>query len=380
MSFKGQLGKAVAEANAAQSGTGQPAAGDTSVASTDLDSTSDVGTDLDNELVARAEESTSGDESLPVDAENTSEDSSEVPKDASPAGKTKEQANQKIPEREVITVTDEQGRRRRLEIDYSDRSKTKKAYELAAGARKWQAERDQAINENKQFKERQGSYGLLEKAWAERGEEGVVDLLAGRQGAYQEGLKKRMEREQFLKEASPEEVKALQDREANELSRKELEKLRKENEDFKKQVTEEREATELKAMESRVNPVFQKYRFAGRLGNETHEHRLDKMLWNDVLETLQPYEEQGIDITPELIEKEFATAARDIRQLIGKQADKKAARAVEQKKQEATENVQAAVMSKYTEGGVAKETRDMIQAGNTRGLLKNWSKVGKYFK
>lgn len=373
------IGQAVKEANAAlQSGNSPDAAVDQAVASTVPDPQLDTGS-MDSEYddrVVRAEHSTEDGDNLAVSDEDTQEDSSESPKAEATA---EEKPTEKTSEKDVIIVTDDQGRRRKLEIDYSDKNKTKKAYELAAGARKWQAERDQALAQTKQLTERMSSYDLLEKAWKEKGEEGVVDLLAGRQGHFQELMKKRAERERFLAEASPEEVKQLQEREASEHAKKELEKLRQENEEFKKKVTEEREAAEIRSLEGRIHPAFAKYRFAGRLGNDTHEARLDKMLWNDVLERLEPYEEKGLDISPELIEKEFAVAARDIRQIFGKQAEKKASRVVEQKKQEATENVQAAVKSGYTAGGSAKEAQDLVNAGNTRALFKNWSKMAKYF-
>lgn len=373
MSFVGQLGKAVAGANAAQSGqTAAPS-------EPDVTSTGSVDSDTDSsDYTVRASDSLVGDENLPADSEDTSTASSDAQK-APLAGQPNEQAKQKTSEREVITVTDETGKRRRIEIDYSDKAKVKKAYELAAGARKWQAERDQVLAREKDLSGKMSSYDLLEKAWAERGEEGVVDLLAGRKGHYQDQVRKQMDRAKFLERASPEEIEALKERENTEHRLRDLEKLRKENEDFKKQVSEQREVAEMRSLESKVHPAFHKNRFAGRLGNESQEHMLDEMLWNTTLKRLEPYEEQGLDISPELLEKEFATAARNIRQLIGKQAEKKASRAVEQKKQEATENVQAAVMSGYTTGGAAKEARDLVQSGNTRGLLKNWGKYGQYF-
>jgi hypothetical protein len=62
------------------------------------------------------------------------------------------------------------------------------------------------------------------------------------------------------------------------------------------------------------------------------------------------------------------------------QAQKTATRAVEQKKQEATENAQAKVKSGYkVDGNKASEARDLINSGNLTGLLKNWGKYGSLF-
>jgi hypothetical protein len=94
---------------------------------------------------------------------------------------------------------------------------------------------------------------------------------------------------------------------------------------------------------------------------------------------LEPYEEKGIPLTADLVEKEFKSVAVALRKRINVQAEKKAARAVEQKKQEATENVQAAVSSGYRNSNLQKEASDMIRGGNLTGLLKQWNKYGSVF-
>lgn len=333
----------------------------------------------DSETEVRAEDSTVED-SLPGEHGDAPKDSSDAKQ---PVAKDAKQANQPTPEREVITVTDEKGRRRKVEIDYSNRERIRKAFEMEAGARKWQAERDQASQKEKavtgKLGEIESNWNLLEKAFSQGGVEGVVDLLEGRKGAYQDTMKKSWERQKFLESASPEEIKALNAQEAFEHQRRENERIRKENEDFKKQITSERETAELRSLESRVHPVFNKYRFADKLGDETDEHMFDEMLWNTALKRLEPYEEKGLDLSPELVEKEFAAVAKSLRSRIGVQAEKRASRTVEQKKQEATENVQAKVMSGYKTGGSAKEARDLIQSGNLTGLLKQWGKYGSLF-
>lgn len=330
--------------------------------------------------VLRAENSTVED-GLPVSSEDTSEDSTETSdtKAEAPSEQPK-QATQKTSDREVITVTDEKGRRRKVEIDWSNKEQIKKDLSLSYGARKWQAERDQAIARAKEQEKQIGNYALLEKAWAERGYEGVVDLLAGKEGSYRDQIRKQMEREKFLADASPEEVKALQEREAAEKLRREYEREREENKKFREEMTRKAEEAELKSVESKIHPVFHKYRFADKLGDATDEHMFDEMLWNTTLKRLEPYEEEGLELTPELIEKEFAAVSRSIRKRIGLQAEKKAARTVEQKKQEATENVQAKVMSGYKSGTLAEEARKELNSGTSKGLFKNFNKFAPLFR
>lgn len=331
----------------------------------------------DDESVVRAENSTGDENPVSDESESTPGDQQET-EPASSEAKTPDASA-----KETITVTDEQGRRRKVEIDYSNREATKKAHLMAAGARKWQAERDQAIQAGKakdqKLTELQSNWDALETAYREAGEEGVIDLLSGQKGAYKSFIQKQIERESWLKKASPEEIEALEAREANARSQKEIERIRKENEKFRQEMKQERETADLRSLESRVNPVFDKYRFADKLGDANDEHMFDEMLWNSALKRLEPYEEQGIDITLELIEKQFREVAMTIRKRIGQQAEKKASKVVEQKKQEATENAQAKVKSGYKTSGTAKEAGDLINSGNLTGLLKNWGKFGSVF-
>lgn len=310
----------------------------------------------------------------PEDSERLEAGTDEAKSEASSPSSTKE----------VITVTDETGKRRKVEIDYSDRKSIKKAHEMMHGARKWQAERDQArqevMKERTEKSELKANWDAMENAFQKAGIEGVIDLLEGKQGAYKSWEKRAIEKAQFLERASPEEIQALEAREHAQRSSKELERIRKENEDFRKQMTETKETAELRSLESRVNPVFDKYRFADKLGDAHDEQMFDEMLWNSALKRLEPYEEQGLEITPDLVDREFRNVAAALRKRIGVQAEKKAARVVDQKKQEATENVQAKVMSGYKTGGVQKEAKDLIDSRNLTGLLKNWGKYGGVFR
>lgn len=314
--------------------------------------------------------------------------SDEAHEQDSSSDKSQEQASSsdksgKTSSKEVITVTDETGRRRKVEIDYSDRKSIRKAHEMMHGARKWQAERDSAKSElskvNADVAELKSNWNTLEKAFQERGEEGVIDLLAGRPGAYKQHIAKQLEKAKFLENASPEELEVFQAREASSLQSKELERIRKENEEFRQKMASEKEAAELSAIESRVHPVFEKYRFADKLGDANDEHLFDEMLWTSAMKRLEPYEDQGLQITPELIDREFRSVAMALRKRIGVQAEKKAAKVIEQKKQEATENVQSSVRAGYKSSSTANEARDLINNGNITSLLKGWGKYGSLF-
>lgn len=332
----------------------------------------------ESESVVRAEQSTTEDSFL-VPGEDAPEDTSEQTEELA----SSEAPAAKLPNKEVITVTDAKGKRK-VEIDWNNRDAIKKDLQLAYGARKWQAERDQAIQAGKakdaQLAEKTRTVDTLEEVYQQNGIEGLADLLAGRKGAYKEQIAREVERREFLKHASPAEVKALEKQEESERTARELEQMRQENKKFREEMSQTKEQAEQAALESRAHPSFDKHRFDGKLGDPEAEAMFDEMLWTTTINRLLPYEEQGLNITAELFEKEFSTVSSMIRKRIGQQANKKAAKVVEQKKQEATENVQAKVKSGYKMGGVRQEAQGYLDAGDTKGLLKNWSRLSGAFR
>ena len=333
----------------------------------------------DDDSVVRADESTQDGIQLEGEGGDTLQDSPETA-ETGKATRKAEATQGTSGEKEVITVTDETGRKRKIEIDYSNREQIKKMAAAAAGMRKFQAERDREISSRKELetklKERESDWGRLEEAFS-KGHEHLIDTLSGRQGAWQEMVNKEIERREFLKNATPDELQTMRAQEQADLTRKELDKIRKENEEFRSKVQQEREEAELRSMESRVHPVFEKYRFADRLGSAQDEHLFDEMLWNSSLKRLEQYEERGLDLSPELVEREFKAVATALRNRIGVQAQKKASQVVAQKKQEAIENVQSKVKSSSGSSSDAEKLKQAIQSGDTGSIFKNWSTFSK---
>lgn len=373
MSTSAAIIQAAQSARAATSA--QPNGSVTPAESTSTDNVRYMGDDGDETIVTSSEsevESSLPDNGISDDASTDQETGSAEPtaKSTAPAGK------------EYVTVTDDKGKRK-VEIDFNNKDQLKKFVQMAHGARKWQAERDQALTKSReiesQYSTLKSTWDTLEKAYQEGGVEGLVDLLEGKQGAFNEWEKSRLDRYEALKKASPAERELYAAKEQELRRQREIDRIRKENEDFKKSIQAEREAAEMKSLESTVHPAFDRYRFADKLGDADTEQMFDQMLWDTSLKRLEQYEERSVPITADLVEQEFKAVATALRKRINVQADKKAARAVEQKKQEATENVQAAVSSGYRSSSLQKEASDMIKSGNLTGLLKQWNKYGSVF-
>lgn len=270
-----------------------------------------------------------------------------------------------------------------IDVDYSDRKAIDNAFLQAHGMRKFQLERDQANKQLKALREEhtplKDNWSRLEKAWQEGGVSALVDLLEGQSGAYKAHIAKEMERAEFLRKATPDQRAALEELDKRTVAERETAKLRQENEEFRKRVESDREAAEMRSLESRIHPSFERHRFAGKLGNTDDEHLFDSALWQLSLKRLEPYEDQGLDITPELVEREFRSVAATLRKRINVQAEKVASKAVEKQKQAATENAQAKAMSGFRGNKLGEEAAEKIRGGDLTGLLKNWGKFGSVF-
>ena len=284
---------------------------------------------------------------------------------------------------ETITVKGPNGSRTTLEVDYQNREAIKKAYLMAHGARQWQTARDETTKKltqlDSEHKALRTNWDALEGAFRNKGVEGVVDLLEGSEGSYRTHLEREMKKAEFMRNASPAERKALEEGERATAASRELEKIREENKKFREDIEKERETAETRNLESKIHPNFEKYRFKGKLGDAADEHTFDEMLWNSALRRLEPFEEQGLDITPEMVEREFRTVAQTLRKRIAGYGEKVASRTIENKKERATQEVQSKIISGQQPGDARKEAMDMISNGNLAGVFKNWGRLGGAF-
>jgi len=359
-------------------------AGSTNTTAGESDNSSEVS---EWESVSASDSVDDGDEPTPpaAETESTGVDSSEsAPASAKAAPeKTGISPTEKPSQKEKITVTDDTGKKT-LEIDYNDRAAIKKAFELAHGARKWQGERDKTLASEKQIREKYTAdrriLDALEQAYQQRGELGVIDLISGKPGASAEFIQKQVDRAKFLERASPEELEQLQQKEELEQLKRDMARHRTETEQREANATAQREQAELRSLESRVNPAFEKYRFDGKLGDGEDEAMYDELLWNATMKRLSPFEEQGVEITRELVDSTFKDVSSRLRKRIGVTASKQASNIISQKKQEAIENVQANATSAYKKGGARAEAEDLISKGNFKSLFSNWGKHSKAFK
>ena len=300
-------------------------------------------------------------EALPSDEQGESEPEGELADDPSNPLATEE-----------ITVTLENGRKAKITADYEDRNKIRKAYEMAAGMRKFQAERDQErqrIQElSGQMQELKGTWDKLEDAYQSGGVEGVIDLLEGRVGAHREYIASRLEQERLREAMSPDERAKLDLEErilADRRAQQQQERIRqKEIEEMKARLAEADE----KETRALIIPAFEKYRFQGKLGDEVAEHHFDQAVWMQALSNLEQLDDD--QITPDVIDREFSRVSQAFARAAKQQASTATKRAVSQKKKEAKTQAAVSAMKGMNTNSQESTLTKRLWSGDTAGVLK----------
>ena len=241
------------------------------------------------------------------------------------------QAAPQLPDTEEITITDDSGRRQ-YTIDYTDRTKIRKAFEYAAGFRKMQARADTAAKETKELKE---SYSKLEDAWGDGGIDGIKGVITalGGDSAVKEFIDAEVAERHRIESMSPEEREAHDRKREEEARRLEWETKVREIDARESAYKQRVEREEQDRLSSYANTALDKYNFNGRLGDEKAEGLWNKMVWTNAIELLEKHSSEDTKLTQSNFLKAFEVAHANLsRQLVSqvsrqvdKQVDKKKA-------------------------------------------------------
>jgi hypothetical protein len=269
-----------------------------------------------------------------------------------------------------IQITDHRGRRK-IKVDFSDEAKLEKYVKQAAGFRKMQAERDKALaslESSKGLEEKANHFTELEQVYETNGVEGLIDRLLG-EGAHSEYVNQQFERIRMREAATPEELAALDANEKSARLEREMQRLRAEQEARAEQVSKQAEQAEMDNLQSMINPTFEKYRFAGKLGDNVKEHELDQMVWGAALNKLERLENNGVKINKSVIDKQFKETANLLRKTINAESNKKTNKVIQQKKISATKDAQMATSKSM---GQNNQAADLIKKGDYAGFFRNF--------
>ena len=236
---------------------------------------------------------------------------------------------------------------KKIKVDYSDRERIKKVHQLAAGARKWQSERDNAIKERDELQAKyEEAQSILSKAdkFVEDGDDaGLYHLITGGKN-LDDLVEARMEEQGRLATMSPEERDAYTNKQELERKEKALAKREEAIRMREEKAQADLDTSDRKLQQSMVNAAFNKHRFHGQFGNAKDEQKADRMLWREVISTLESYP----SVTQELIDQTVAEAAEGIKSLIGLQAKKQVDKQIKKQKTEAKKEVQKEVFDEST--------------------------------
>ncbi len=328
-------------------------------------------------------------EDTPVSEDNklaADENSEEESKTSLPSSATETPDSEK--DIEEFFVKGPNGRKQKVKIDYSDRKAIKKAHQLAAGMRKFQVERD-AKNKlikpledafNQQITEEviteivslKKDFDRLESVFSEKGAKGLVTLLGGGDEAWQKAVEEELEHREYVNNLTAEEKYQLEMKKVREEADTKLAAEKKQREQFQQQVESEREHAELRALESKLHPAFERYRFAGKLGDTETENLYDEAIWEKVKKRLAEYDD-NIELNQAVIDKHFREVSNKFRKHIKTQAEKKFKKTVENKKAETAQRAQVAAKKGLSGSTQQRKILESLKQGNLGDALGLWN-------
>jgi hypothetical protein len=312
--------------------------------------------------------------------EGTEEDSlaaseaSETTETGMPSNSEAKMNDSSIQDIEEILVKGPEGRKQKLKVDYSDRKAIKQAFMKAAGMRKFQAERDAALKTHQELsKEHDGlkqDFGKIEKAFEEHGPKGIVELIGG-EDAWQKAVDDELAHRDYVSNLSADEKYQLELKKRDEQYQKQLTVEKTKREEFQKQIEEREAQAELQKLESKLHPAFDRYRFAGKLGDTATENLYDEAIWSKVKERLAEYPDT-LELNQAAIDKEFRTVASMFRKHIKTQTEKQVKKTVEKKKTETAQRAQVAAKKGLSGSTQQKRMLDSLRKGDLSSALGLW--------
>lgn len=264
------------------------------------------------------------------------------------------------PNKETVSVTDEQGRRG-VEVDFTDRAKMRRYVQQAHGAMKLYAREQKAVARADaaeklaaSFKERADTQEAMETVFATEGVDGLLrrvtatkDLPGGK--SLDDLLTERAARARWLADPSrkPAELETYYKREATEEARRVANLERAKIEQERSGVRKEQADALTAKLEAVVVPAYQKMRFHGKLGDPMREAKMDAFLWKELQTGLDSLFASGVkDISPETA----VSLLQDAVDTLGGGMEQGAAVLADRKAKKAKANAQAAVATTARRG------------------------------
>lgn len=290
------------------------------------------------------------------DTESSEEESETSDKDLSEAVKE-------------IQVKGKDGKRKKIKVDFSDHERMTKYVQKAANAVRLQSERDALQAENSKLKEAQDSLETLQSIVDERGFEGLIDHLNSENGGFESWMKQKMDRQERRMHATEDEIKYLDEQEKREALQRRLDLIERQQQEREERIRESENQADLSRRQSEITPIFYKYTFDGKLGDSVAEQKHNNLMFKAVTETLDSLEEQGVKITPAIMEREFKSYVVPLLKGVNRKVRSNTNSRIQKKKTEATANAQQRVRKGYTSTESVEEALNHGNWAQRLGLL-----------
>lgn len=275
---------------------------------------------------------------------------------------------------EEILVKGAEGRKQKLKINYSDKKAIKQAFIKAAGMRKFQAERDSALSSYRTMKEDydglKNDFSKIDEAYEAHGAKGIVELLGGEE-AWQKAVDDELANREYIAGLSSEQKYKMEMEKRDKLYQQQLQAERSQRETFQKQMEEKEFQTSLRELESKLHPAFDRYRFAGKLGDAATENLYDEAIWGKVKERLAEYPDD-LELSQAIIDKEFRTVANAFKKHIKIQTEKQVKNTVAKRKSETAQRAQVAAKKGLKGSSAQRQMLQKLREGNLADALKLW--------
>jgi hypothetical protein len=260
---------------------------------------------------------------------------------------------------------------KKTKVDYKDRNRIRKAHELAALARKTTADRDNLKKEFDEYKEgvsqKLEAFDILQQNKEDIHE--LVRLISGGKMDLEDWRKAKNAEEEEIAMMSPDELAAYNQQLAQNAHNAEINNLKAQIQ----KMEEDKTNNSVQASEARkasvVNPAFSKYRFAGKLGDPTGEHRIDSMMWQSFINTMET-NYKDVEWTQEAAEQEMKMIYEDMNKLISRKTSQDAVQQDKKQTQQAKKQIRQTVAPKKPEKS-EEEILKAYRGGNLKGLLSN---------
>lgn len=342
----------------------------------DSDATANAGDESSEETTVDATDDTDVKGATDEDSEGDHEEDADA-SDASDGEEGEESGED--PDVETISVKGPNGEKVKVEIDYADRSKIKKAYAAAAGMRKFQAERDMARTTAKASEEKltsiqkerdeiKGLWDKMEKAWTEGGEDGLIKMLSKGTRSLEIAATEHAAHKEWLKKASPVEKEAFEAKQRAEKAERDAKQRQDEHDRKLKELDDKALASDRAAFESMLHPAFEEVRFAGKLGNEARELELDEMIWSSLNAKIRALPDDT-EVTPALVKSLAQRTAKALNGTVKAKAKEEVTAAVEKRKKEATRSIQRTVKDHQASSRQETNLRDAVRSGGIASAI-----------